>query len=192
MELQDLKSAWQNTEVSIKSEADLLKMTKMKNHPSIKRIRTKLIVETIGFVFFLTIYYDWFDGDQKPLYANILLVIGLLLYIANDVIGYISIEKKLNGSDLKVSIEKYLARINQLSVFSLICTFLYSLCILLYFTSVIHFTKEKSFLLLGLVIVLIQILFWSHRIWNRWIKSLQQQIKDFNLEEVSESASHLL
>src|SRR5665647_129844 len=151
MELQDLKSGWQSTEVPFKSEVDLLKMTKIKNHPSIKKIRTKLMVETICFVFFLTVYYDRFDADQKPMYANALLVISLLLYITNDVIGYISIEKRIKGSDLKISLKRYLARIRQLSVLSLICTFLYSLSFLLFFSSVIHFTKEKSFLLLGMI-----------------------------------------
>ena len=189
MELEDLKSDWQNADVAFKNEADLLKMTRIKNHPSIKRIRTKLILETICFAFFLSVYYDWFDGDQKPMYANILLVSSLLLYIVNDVIGYVSIVKRMNGLDLKASLKKYLARIKQLSVFSLICTSVYSLFLLLFFTSVIHFTKEKSFILLFLVIVLFQMLFWSHRIWNKWIKSLQQQVKDFDLEEVSKFSS---
>lgn len=183
MELEDLKSEWQYADVAFRSDADLLKMTKIKNHPSVKKIRTKLMVEIICSVLFLTVYYDWFDGDQKSIYANILLVSSLLLYIANDVIGYIAIAKGMNGLNLKVSLENYLIKIRRLSVFSLICTFLYSISFLLFFSSVIHFTKEKSFILLFLVIVLIQMLFWSHLIWNKWIKSLEKQIKDFDLEE---------
>lgn len=184
MELEDLKSDWQQADVAFKSEADLLKMTKIKNHPSVKKIKTKLMVEIIFSVLFLAVYYDWFDGDQKPLYANVLLVSSLLLYIANDVIGYLSIVKGINGLNLKASLGKYLARIRRLSVYSLICTLLYNLSFLLFFSSVIHFTKEKSFLLLFLVIILFQTLFWSQRIWNKWINSLEQQVKDFDLDEV--------
>jgi hypothetical protein len=184
MELTDLKTEWQSADVLFKSEADLLKMTRIKNHPSLKKIRTKLIVETLSFVLFLTVYYDWFDGDRKPLYANALLVGSLLLYIIDDVIGYIAIVKKINGSGLKISLEKYLARIKQLAAFSLICSILYGLSLLTYFSSVIHFTREKSFLLLGLLIVLVQMVLWSQRIWSRWIKSLQQQVESFGPEEV--------
>lgn len=185
MELNDLKTEWQNAEGSFKSEADLLKMTKVMNHPSLKSIRTKLIIETIGFVFFLVVYYDWFDGDQKPMYAKALLVSSLLLYIITDVIGYVAVVKRIGGLDLKISLEKYLKRIEQLAVYSLVCSVLYGISFLVFFSSVIHFTKEKSFLLLGMVIVLIQMLLWSYRIWTKWIKSLQQQVKGFELEEIA-------
>jgi len=43
-----------------------------------------------------------------------------------------------------------------------------------------------------MIIVLIQMLFLSQRIWNKWIKNLQHQVKDFELEEVSKSASALI
>jgi len=182
MELNDLKSGWQNAGEALKSEADLLKMLKISNHPSLKKIRIKLIFETIMLLLFLAIYYDWFDGDKKPFYANALLVISLLLYIANDVIGYISI-KPISGLNLKISIENYLARIKRLSVFSLVVSFLYSGSLIVFFASIINFTREKSFILLGLVIVLFQIMFWSQRVWRRWIKSLKQQVKDFDTIE---------
>lgn len=184
MELEDLKSDWQNAITTEKSKGDLQKMTKIKNHPTLKRIRTKLILETIGFVFFLVVYYDWFDGDKKPFYANALLVIGLLFFIINDVVGYFSIEKRIEGSNLKTSLEKYLSKIKRLSTLSLMCTFLYSISIIVFFTSVMQFTREKNFILLGISIILIQMMFWSHRIWSRWIKKLEQQVGDFELDGV--------
>lgn len=180
MELEDLKSEWQNALIVEKSEDDLQKMTRITNHPTLKWIRTKLILETICFVLFLMVYYDWFDGDKKPFYANAFLVIGLLFFIANDVAGYISIASRIKGSNLKTSLEGYLSKIKRLSILSLICTFLYSISIVVFFTAVIHFTREKSFILLGISIILIQMMFWSHRIWTRWIKKLEQQIVDFD------------
>ena len=56
MELSDLKSGWQNAGGEFKSEGDLQRMTEMVNHPSIKKIRTKLVIEIIMLVFFLFIY----------------------------------------------------------------------------------------------------------------------------------------
>lgn len=183
MELNDLKSNWQNVGGSIKSEAELLNMTKITHHPSLKKIRIKLIAEAIFLLVFLVIYYDWFDGDKKPLYANMVLVTGLLLYIANDIIGYISIAKPISGLNVKLSITNYFTRIRRLAILSLTFSFLYSISLIIFFTSVIHFTREKRFLLLGMTIILFQLMFWSYRVWANWIKSLKQQVRDFGIDE---------
>jgi len=183
MELNDLKSSWQNAGGHFKGKTELADMTRITHHPSLKKIRRKLIAETIFLLFFLFIYYDWFDGDQKPLYANLVLVIGLLLYIANDIIGYISVAKPIHGSNLKLSISSYFSGIKRLAVFSLTFSLLYSICLIVFFTSVIHFTREKRLLLVALAILLFQLIFWSFRVWNRRIKSLVEQVKDFDKDE---------
>jgi hypothetical protein len=181
MELDDLKSGWQAAGDASKTEADILKMTRITNHPSLQRIRTKLMMEAILLTFFLVVYYDWFDGDKKPLYANVLLVSSLLAYILNDVIGYVSLRKPIRGSNLKLSIENYLAGIKRLSVLSITASILYSVCFIIFFTSLINFNKEKYFILLGIIILLVQAMFWSIRIWTRWIKSLKQQVRDMEI-----------
>lgn len=183
MELNDLQSNWQNASGAFKSKAELLKMAKINHHPSVKKIRTKLIAEAIFLLVFLVIYYDWFDGDKKPFYANIILVTGLLLYIAKDIIGYVAIAKPINGLNLELSITNYFIRIKRLAILSLTFSFLYSISLIVFFTSVIHFTREKRFLLLGLTIVLFQLMFWSFRVWTKWIKSLKQQVRDFKIDE---------
>ena len=183
MELNDLKSGWQNVSAAFKSEADLQKMTRITRHPSLKKIRTRLIVETIGLVFFLFVYYDWFDGDKRPFYVNLLLAGSLLLYISNDVIGYVSIARPIKGINLKLSIQNYLMRVKRLSFFSLIISLIYSVSIIAFFTSVINFTKEKRLILAGIVIVLFQMFFLSLKIWTKRINKLKQQVSDFNVNE---------
>lgn len=185
MELNDLKSDWKNAGKNFKSEADLRLMTKIVNHPSIKKIRTKLIIEAIVLSFFLFIYYDWFDGDKKPFYANVSLVVGLLLYIFNDVIGYISITRPIKDTNLKLSLQNYLLRIERLSISSVIITFLYSISIIIFFTSVITFTKEKGLILIFSVVLVVQFILLSLRMWTKWIKNLKLQVKDFNLDDES-------
>jgi hypothetical protein len=182
MELNDLKSNWQNAGGPLKSEGDLLNMTKIIHHPALKKLRIKLIAETIFLLFFLIIYYDWFDGDKKPFYANIVLVTGLLLYIANNVIGYVSLAKPINGLNLKVSVTNYFARVKRLAIISLVFSFLYSISLIVFFTSVIYFTREKRLLLVALAFILFQLMFWSFRMWRRRIKSLKQQVKDFDFD----------
>lgn len=183
MELNDLKTGWQNAGGVFKSEEELLQMTRIVNHPAIKKIRTKLIVETIVLAFILFIYYDWFDGDKKPFYANLSLVAGLLLYIFNDVIGYVSVTRPIRGANLKMSIQRYLITIKRLSISSIIITLLYSISIMIFFTSVITFTKEKALLLVFSTVVVFQLILLSFRMWNKWIKKLKLQVKDFNLDD---------
>ena len=183
MELEDLKSGWQNAGHAFKTEADLLNMTKITNHPTLKGIRLKLIAETIFLLLFLVIYYDWFDGDKKPFYANVFLVVGLLLYVANDVIGFISLAKPISGVNVKRSIKNYLAKVKRLSVFSLAFSFLYSISLIIFFTSVINFTREKRFLLVALTIILFQLMFWSFRIWRKRIVRLRELVKDLDLDD---------
>ena len=185
MELNDLKSDWKNAGKNFKSEADLRLMTKIVNHPSIKKIRTKLIIEAIVLSFFLFIYYDWFDGDKKPFYANVSLVVGLLLYIFNDVIGYISITRPIKDTNLKLSLQNYLLRIERLSISSVIITFLYSISIIIFFTSVITFTKEKGLILIFSVVLVVQFILLSLRMWAKWIKNLKIQVREFNIDEES-------
>ena len=183
MELNELKSGWQNAGGNYRTEADLERMTKLNQHPTLKRIRTKLIIETIMVSFFLVVYYDWFDGDQKPLYANLLLFTGALLYILNDVIGYISLAKPVMKENLRSSVQHLLTKVKRLSMLSLIVSLLYSACLLAFFLSVITFTKEKSFILLGMILVLVQVTHISYKVWRNWILKLELQVNDFDKED---------
>jgi len=183
MELDDLKSSWQSAGEGFKKEADILAMTRVSNHPSLKRIRRKLVFEAIILSFMLVVYYDWFDGDKKPVYANVLLVSSLLLYIVNDIVGYISMLNPVNGASIKLSIENYLVRIKRLAVCSLVFSILYSASLILFFTSVIKFTREKNFILLGMLILLTQLMLWSHRVWRNWIRRLSKQVKELEFDE---------
>lgn len=179
MELNELKSGWQNAGGNYRTEADLERMTKLNQHPTLKRIRTKLIIETIILSFFLVVYYDWFDGGQKPLYANLLLFAGVLLYIFNDVIGYISLAKPVMKENLRSSVQHLLTRVKRLSILSLIVSLLYSVCLITFFLSIVTFTREKSFILLGMILVLVQLTHISYKVWRNWILKLELQVKDF-------------
>ncbi|WP_261387669.1 hypothetical protein [Chitinophaga pinensis] len=33
-----------------------------------RKMRRQLLMETIAFILFLIVYYDFFDGDKKPVY----------------------------------------------------------------------------------------------------------------------------
>ncbi|HOZ78679.1 MAG TPA: hypothetical protein PLY34_11830 [Ferruginibacter sp.] len=180
MELNDLKAGWQHAGAALKNETDLQKMTQVSNHPVLKKIRRKLIVETAGLAVFLLIYYDWFDGDQKPFTVNLFLVVSLLLYLSNNIIGYIAIASPVRRTNLKLSVQDYFIRIKRLSIASLVISFVYSVSLIIFFTSIINFTKEKRMILAGIVLVLLQLLLFSWRNWHRKINRLKQQTIHFN------------
>lgn len=182
MELNEMKSHWQNAGSPSKSEADLQKMTRIMNHPSLKKMKRKLIIESIGLAIFLFVYYDWFDGDKKPFFANMFLAGSLLLYIVNDLIGFISITRLVMGTNLRLSIQNYLKSINRLFVFSMLTALLYSIALVAFFASVINFTEKKMMVLGAIIIILILMTVLSFNIWNGRIKKLKQQVKDFALD----------
>jgi len=179
MEINNIKSIWQNASTNSKSELELKRMTNVINHPSLKKIRTKFLIETISLTFFLFIYYDWFEGNTKPFYLNSLLATILLAYILNDVFGYFLISRPIRGENLKISIEKYYVRIKRLSVYSLSISFLYGTVMIYYFSSGLIFNNKKLFILAGIVIFLLLMTYFSYRTWNRWIKSLKIQVNEF-------------
>ncbi|MGN7784081.1 hypothetical protein ACTJIJ_06130 [Niabella sp. 22666] len=185
MELNELRSGWKNTGNHLKSEKDLEKMTKMMNHPVVKRIKARLAIQLVVLLVCLFVYYDWFDGDQKPFYANLALTAGLVLYLLNDIVGYISLTRPVRNTNLKQSVMDYLARVKRLSFFSLLVTLLYSSSIVIFFTSTIVFTKEKWLVLLFSTIIVVQLIILSSKLWSRWIKKLHQQIADFDMSDDS-------
>lgn len=179
MELHDLKSGWQQAGGTYKTEAELQLMTSVASHPSLKKIRNKLAIEVVMMTFFLFIYYDWFDGDRKPISVNLLLVVSLVAIILNDVIGYISISKPMNGTTVKSSINNYLKRIKRLSVMSISLSFLYSVSLLVFFTATITLTSQKYFMGVVLICILMLSVYFSYRIWIKWIRSLESSVHEF-------------
>ena len=103
--------------------------------------------------------------------------------IFNDVIGYLSMAKPVMKENLRQSVQHLLQRVKRLSLLSLIISFVYSVCLLVFFLSVITFTKEKNFILLGMILVLVQLTHISYKLWRNWIIKLELQVSDFTKED---------
>lgn len=93
---------------------------------------------------------------------DVLLVTKVLLNIFKDVIGYVAFLRKVRGINLKLSMQNYLVRIKRISIFSLDVSFLYSICIIVFFTSIIQFTNWKRLVLAGIIIVIVSSIFSSY------------------------------
>ena len=177
MELDELKSDWKNLTPDTKTGDALRQMIQKNSHPVLKGIRRQLVIETALFTVFLLVYYSGFDGSQKPLYANVLLVTAMLLVIGHNILGYLAAQNIVIGSDLKVSLENYLAKVRRYAIVSVSSRAAASMCLLLFFSSTVTFSSGKLLILLGMILVIPVQVFFLSRIWRKRIRSLKKVLR---------------
>lgn len=148
-------------------------------HPVLKGIRKQLIIETVIFTLFLFVYYDFFDGHRKPLFANVVLVMGLLVAIIHNILGYVLTRRPVMGDTIKESLKVKLASLKTYAVVSVGCRVLVAGCLLLFFMQVVRFTMEKYWMLAAILLVFIVQLVLLGRIWMKRIKRLKAVSDDF-------------
>ncbi|MDX1627283.1 MAG: hypothetical protein R3345_01215 [Fulvivirga sp.] len=179
MELEDLKSNWKKTGTGKKDQKELLIMTKIKNHSNIKRIRAKFLIETILIIGFLAVYYDGFDGALKPLWTNILLIGSTLAYIIFRVSGWLVLRNPIRGENLKKSLIRFQSKLNLMARLNLIISFLFGSAVILFFTLSIDFTMGKYFILAGMILSLMLLIYLSGINWFKRIESINATLKEF-------------
>ena len=166
MEADDLKSYWKSMEPVSRDKETLLLMLQENQHPVLKSIRKQILFEITGWVLFLIVYYSMFDGAEKPLWVNLVLILSLLLPIFHSIYGYYHNKYLTNNLNVKLALEQLYNRIKKYAFLSIISRVGFISGLLLFFTYNIHFTTTKYFLLLFLgVIILIQLVV-LYRIWN--------------------------
>jgi hypothetical protein len=180
MEFNKLKSNWKKAGVGLKDQNELLMMTKIKNHPDIKRIRIKFIIETILIIVFLAVYYDGFDGATKPLWANILLIGSTIAYIIVRVLGWLALRKPIRGENLKESLVSFQSKLKRMANLILFTSFLFGSAIISFFTSSIDFTIGKYLVLAGIILSLMLLVYLSSRNWFKRIEAINTTLIEFN------------
>lgn len=179
MEDDALKSAWQHTGTHRKSTTDLESAMKESNHPVLKGIRRQLVFETVGFTLFLLVYYDFFDGDRKPLYANLALVGAMLLVIGHNIAGYLLTTRGMKDSSIRRSLEERLSNIKNYAIASVAARVLVMTCVCIFFTSVVAPDTRRYLLLAAATVIFAAQIALLSRIWWRRIKRLKAIIAGF-------------
>jgi hypothetical protein len=180
MELDTLKSNWKSAGKGIKGHNELWKMTRIKNHPDIQRIRIKLMVEAVFITFFLAVYYDGFDGAFKPLWANILLFGSAVAYIIARVFGFLVVRNPVKGENLMKSLAGLRSTLKLAVNAILVTSFLFGSAIILFFSSSIDFTTGKYFVLGGMLLALVGLVYLSNRNWFKRIERIDKTLLEFN------------
>ena len=167
MELENLKSEYQNTGKVSLSKENIQKMIIENNHPVLKGIKIQLLTETVLWAIFLAVYYNIFDGYLKSPLWNILLVVSVIFILLHNVLGFQIIGNPINGETILESLKNYLTRIKSYAIIS-IATRVFAIIILLgYFISTISFTKEKLISLSFISLIIPIQIYLLHRVWAK-------------------------
>ncbi|MXV15612.1 hypothetical protein [Hufsiella ginkgonis] len=176
MELDEFRSAW-NTPVSLsKTPADIKTMLSENRHPVLKQIRRQSLLEIAGWTIFLACCYTMFDGDRKPLWINITLVISVLLPLAHNTAGYLGAKNLVKGTDLKRSLENYHRSLKTFAALSVAARTLFGTGLVLFFTYGLRLNLTRM-LSLGAIALVFALQIWLLlRMWNKRISLLGKTI----------------
>lgn len=178
MELDDLKANWQEAGKNTRTTSALEKMTKVRHHPKLRRIRAKLLIESVLLTGFLLTYENAFDAVDKPLWSGVLLMIFGLLFILNDVAGYFLIIRRVKGPSIVVSLKNLVILLKRLSVFSVISSVLFSLSLIVFFSTGLAFTSAKYLILAGMVVTLGVLSYVAYRNWQQRIRHFSAMVQE--------------
>ena len=179
MEQYPLKAAWQGITDKSKTDTELKTMLQEKSHPVLKRIRKQLIIETVGFAAFLLVYYDFFDGDRKPLYTNVLLVMAVGFALMHNVIGYRFTKQPVKGDNIQQSLNNQLSTMKTYAIVSVLSRVLVAACLLVFFMSVISFNAEKYWMLAVVISVFVVQMGLLSRLWIGRIRQIKGAMESF-------------
>ncbi len=165
MEIEHLKSDFQNAGKTSVSKENIQKMIQDNSHPVLKSIKKQLLIETVLWAIFLAVYYNIFDGHLKSPLWNILLVVAVLFILVHNALGFQITSNPINGKTILESLKNYQTKIQHYAVISIVTRVLAIAILLGYFMSTITFTREKLFSL-GLIALIFPIqIYLLQRVW---------------------------
>lgn len=145
-------------------------------HPVLRQISRQLTIELCGSSAFLFCYYTMFDGDQKPLLINLLLVASIIASLVHNVSGYNLSKHLLKDGNLVASLRYYLLKMKKYAFVSVLSRALFTSGLLTFFCYNITFTPIKYYLLAGCIFLIpIQIVVLSF-IWSKRVRVLKSSI----------------
>nr|WP_295928357.1 hypothetical protein [uncultured Dyadobacter sp.] len=179
MNIDDLKSDWQQDGSEPLSETQLAAMTRVRNHPSLHKLRIKFLTEIAALGAFLFVYYDGLDGAAKPLLVNALLIISILLYMFNNALGYFQIQNPSVTGNIRNALAKQAHALKRLAVLSLVSSIVYATALLIFLTYQTAFTQRKYIILSALIVAFVLLFYYSWISWQRKIAHFKQLEADF-------------
>ncbi|MFT6872940.1 MAG: RsiW-degrading membrane proteinase PrsW (M82 family) [Roseivirga sp.] len=176
MGIDDLKNTWKSAGESHRTSSELKLMTELKHNRRLKRIRRRLLIESILVLAFLTLFYTGLDGADKPLWTIVTLILSGVVYIINRLIGYHKTQNIKPDTTVYQMSQDLIKQLKRLSVTSGMSALFFGAAVILFMTIEIEFNVQKYTMLAGLIVSLFAFSFLSYNIWKKQISRLQQII----------------
>lgn len=180
MEIDELKSAWNQVSTPEKTNEEIKLMLSENRHPVLKGIRRQAAIEIAGWSVFLVCCYSMFDGVNKPLWVNIMLALSVIWAILHNLMGYRFAKYLINGNTIKESLMNYLSNVKLYARVSVSSRIFFAAGLLLFFTYNIHFNSSK-YLSLGIIILIFTIqIALLYRLWVSRLNKLNEAVLGFS------------
>ncbi|RYE54047.1 MAG: hypothetical protein EOP48_13095 [Sphingobacteriales bacterium] len=183
MEIDELKNEWNNIKTP-KIELDRFKEMSIENsHPVLKSIRRQLLFELIGWSVFLFICYTGLDADQKPILANIALLLSVAFPMIFNIYGYGLSKNLIAGPDISTSLKNRIDSLKRFAVISVLLRLMLIAGVGYFFTSAIYIDERKLIILSIAIVLLILPLCFLVRTWIQRIGKLSSMLRSLNEDD---------
>ena len=179
MNIEELKNDWKNLQPDNTGMKEQSMLKRGKGNSQLNAIRLRLVIEMVSYVLFLAVYYTMFDGDKKPLYANLLLVGSFLMVIIHSMAGYLAAKNIISGENILQSMTKYHKKLKGYAMVSLLTRTVSLICLLIFFLSSVELDTKKNWILLGLVLLVAIQAYINYKLWFARIKKIGDCIENW-------------
>ncbi|MGB3152647.1 MAG: hypothetical protein WBB27_18475 [Maribacter sp.] len=141
------------------------------------------MLESVLWIILLAVYYSGFDGNQKPWYWNVILIVSIVLLLMHNLLGYRLVQSPINGPNIIESLKKYSSRIKAYARISVATRVIAISALLAFFASTVDWNRAKILggALLASVLISVQIfLLW--RMWKGRVNRIEHQIGVLEIE----------
>jgi len=180
MELDKLKTTWKTIKTPVFSEETIYLNKLEKTHPVLKDIKKQFIIEIIGWSIFLACFYFIFDGHQKPIWLNTLLVSSVVFPIVHNAMSYQISKYVILGNNLQESLKNYIRKVKNYALLSILLRQIYLLCFLLFFSFGLNFNSERYIILAVIILFFLIQLLISIKTWSNRLSNLRNSLLSFD------------
>ncbi len=174
MDLDKLKTDWQNQSTSNLTVEQMQELVHSGKHPGIARSRKVLFIESVAWSAFLLLFYDAFDGHEKPWWLNALLVVAFALLLGHHLLGIRLLSQRKANESLASSLADYRRRLQQFVRLNLIGRLLAMATLLLFFLYGVEWNTKRYLISAGFLGVMFVQFYILKRFWRERLGSLDQ------------------
>ncbi|EDM38086.1 hypothetical protein PBAL39_00687 [Pedobacter sp. BAL39] len=173
MELDEMKSYWNAGGTDQKTIDEIKVMLKENKHPVLRGIRRQITIEMVGFTAFLLCYYSMFDGQNKPMVINVMLIAALLAQLLHHLYGYHLSKHLVNGSSVSASLSNFIGKFSVYVFGSLLLRAMMLSALIIFFTYNTNFNAFRYYCLAAICVIFLMQMLLQYRIHAKRIVHLR-------------------